>query len=537
MVWSLLRFWVQRKAAGAGGRRILWGTCPRTHTSGRQPTHLTWYTRVRAVGAHRRRGIGPCFSQCLRAPRWLQPMCSGPTEWAGKDRCPPWGANPQVSPGVAEGPGGDKRPPCPCGPASGKHAHACPCCHQPGPCPGAAGVPERARRRPTPAPPSAPNRAGAARTEPRRPEAARTEPRKPEPSPGGPNRAGEARVGPNRAEETRTEPGAARTEPRKPEPSPGRPEPSRGGPRRPEPSRGNPNRARGGPNRAGEARGGPNRVEETRTDPGRPEPVRTPPSPTPSPGRGGAEGGRAGLGSAVAEGTGEGTGEVSGRGGGVRAAALARGGGARGAQRRQPRWRRGWRRGRQPAGAPRPRCVPSPSPLPHPAPKTRAGSPPSRPPPSNPPHPAPPAPSGRMLPSQEASKLYHDNYVRNSRAIGVLWAIFTICFAIINVVVFIQPYWVGDSVNTPKPGYFGLFHYCVGSGLAGRELSCRGSFTDFSTIPSGAFQAAAFFVLLSMVLTLGCITCFALFFFCNTATVYKICAWMQLLAAGLGWKA
>ncbi|XP_054072549.1 LHFPL tetraspan subfamily member 4 protein isoform X5 [Rissa tridactyla] len=135
-----------------------------------------------------------------------------------------------------------------------------------------------------------------------------------------------------------------------------------------------------------------------------------------------------------------------------------------------------------------------------------------------------------MLPSQEASKLYHDNYVRNSRAIGVLWAIFTICFAIINVVVFIQPYWVGDSVNTPKPGYFGLFHYCVGSGLAGRELSCRGSFTDFSTIPSGAFQAAAFFVLLSMVLTLGCITCFALFFFCNTATVYKICAWMQLLA-------
>ncbi|XP_055985747.1 LHFPL tetraspan subfamily member 4 protein isoform X1 [Sorex fumeus] len=136
-----------------------------------------------------------------------------------------------------------------------------------------------------------------------------------------------------------------------------------------------------------------------------------------------------------------------------------------------------------------------------------------------------------MLPSQEASKLYHEHYMRNSRAIGVLWAIFTICFAIINVVVFIQPYWVGDSVSTPKPGYFGLFHYCVGSGLAGRELICRGSFTDFSTIPSGAFKAAAFFVLLSMVLILGCITCFALFFFCNTATVYKICAWMQLLAA------
>lgn len=120
--------------------------------------------------------------------------------------------------------------------------------------------------------------------------------------------------------------------------------------------------------------------------------------------------------------------------------------------------------------------------------------------------------------------------MRNSRAIGVLWAIFTICFAIINVVVFIQPYWIGDSVSTPKPGYFGLFHYCVGKEGNNRDLTCRGSFAEFRSIPSSAFKAASFFVLLSMVLILGCITCFALFFFCNTATVYKICAWMQLLA-------
>ncbi|XP_064161485.1 LHFPL tetraspan subfamily member 3 protein isoform X1 [Anguilla rostrata] len=136
-----------------------------------------------------------------------------------------------------------------------------------------------------------------------------------------------------------------------------------------------------------------------------------------------------------------------------------------------------------------------------------------------------------MLPSQEASKIYHDNYMRNSRAIGVLWAIFTICFAIINVVVFIQPYWIGDSMNTPHAGYFGLFHYCVGNGISNRELTCQGTFADFSSIPSSAFKAASFFVLLSMVLILGCIACFALFFFCNTATVYKTCAWMQLLCA------
>ncbi|TNN79662.1 Lipoma HMGIC fusion partner-like 4 protein [Liparis tanakae] len=134
-----------------------------------------------------------------------------------------------------------------------------------------------------------------------------------------------------------------------------------------------------------------------------------------------------------------------------------------------------------------------------------------------------------MLPSQEASKLYHDNYMRNSRAIGVLWAIFTICLAIINVVIFNQPYWIGDSVSTPQAGYFGLFHYCVGIGNSDRELLCQGSFSEFGSIPSGAFKAASVFVLLSMVLILGCIGCFVLFFFCNTASVYKTCAWMQLL--------
>ncbi|KAM3849444.1 LHFPL tetraspan subfamily member 4 protein-like, partial [Diretmus argenteus] len=121
-----------------------------------------------------------------------------------------------------------------------------------------------------------------------------------------------------------------------------------------------------------------------------------------------------------------------------------------------------------------------------------------------------------MLPSQDASKLYHDHYTRNSRAIGVLWAIFSICLAIITVVVLMQPYWVGDSVNTPHAGYFGLFHYCVGHGDSNRELTCHGSFSDFGSIPSGAFKAAAVFVLLSMVLIISCIFCFTLFFFCNT---------------------
>ncbi|MFT7799248.1 LHFPL tetraspan subfamily member 3 protein [Arapaima gigas] len=136
-----------------------------------------------------------------------------------------------------------------------------------------------------------------------------------------------------------------------------------------------------------------------------------------------------------------------------------------------------------------------------------------------------------MLPASEAAKIYQTNYVRNSRAIGVLWAIFTVLFAIVNVVCFIQPYWIGDGANTPQAGYFGLFHYCVGNGLS-RELTCQGSFTEFSAIPSGAFKAASFFIGTSMVLVISCIGCFALFFFCSTSTVYKICGWMQLASGG-----
>ncbi|XP_076132969.1 LHFPL tetraspan subfamily member 5b [Alosa pseudoharengus] len=138
----------------------------------------------------------------------------------------------------------------------------------------------------------------------------------------------------------------------------------------------------------------------------------------------------------------------------------------------------------------------------------------------------------KMLPAQEAAKIYHTNYVRNARAIGVLWAVFTMCFAIITVVVFIQPYWIGDSVTTPQAGYFGLFHYCIGNPLTS-ELICKGSVLDFASIPSAAFRTALFFVGTSMLLIVGSIVCLSLFWFFSTGSVYKICAWMQLASAAL----
>ncbi|XP_049689081.1 LHFPL tetraspan subfamily member 5 protein [Accipiter gentilis] len=136
----------------------------------------------------------------------------------------------------------------------------------------------------------------------------------------------------------------------------------------------------------------------------------------------------------------------------------------------------------------------------------------------------------KLLPAQEAARIYHTNYVRNARAMGVLWALFTLCFSILMVVTFIQPYWIGDSIDTPQAGYFGLFSYCIGNALTG-ELICKGSPLDFGTIPSSAFKTAMFFVGISTFLIIGSILCFSLFFFCNAATVYKVCAWMQLAAA------
>ena len=78
----------------------------------------------------------------------------------------------------------------------------------------------------------------------------------------------------------------------------------------------------------------------------------------------------------------------------------------------------------------------------------------------------------KLLPAQEAAKIYHTNYVRNSRAVGVMWGTLTICFSVLVMALFIQPYWIGDSVNTPQAGYFGLFSYCVGNVLSSELCVC-----------------------------------------------------------------
>ena len=39
---------------------------------------------------------------------------------------------------------------------------------------------------------------------------------------------------------------------------------------------------------------------------------------------------------------------------------------------------------------------------------------------------------------RETSHYYSNKFMRNSKAVGVLWGIFTVCYAIITIVVFMQ---------------------------------------------------------------------------------------------------
>ncbi len=126
---------------------------------------------------------------------------------------------------------------------------------------------------------------------------------------------------------------------------------------------------------------------------------------------------------------------------------------------------------------------------------------------------------------------YHTNYIRNARAIAIAWAIFTFCFAIIMVVVFVQPYWIGDGPDALGTGYFGLYYGCISVSLRG-DLQCHTNIFDFSQIASNTFlTVATIFVGIAVICTLLSIL-LMLLFLCKvpaTATVFEICGALQIL--------
>ncbi|KAG7472661.1 hypothetical protein MATL_G00111260 [Megalops atlanticus] len=133
----------------------------------------------------------------------------------------------------------------------------------------------------------------------------------------------------------------------------------------------------------------------------------------------------------------------------------------------------------------------------------------------------------------EVARLYQTEFVRSARAVGALWAVCTLCFAVIEVVILIQPSWVGTrelryqgGAPPPPAGTLGLFEVCLESDWPVPE--CRGSLRTLTPLP--AFQSPAVLVCVSLAMVWASVGCLCLFRFCNAATVYKICAWLQLTA-------
>ncbi|XP_075216132.1 tetraspan membrane protein in hair cell stereocilia [Lycorma delicatula] len=132
----------------------------------------------------------------------------------------------------------------------------------------------------------------------------------------------------------------------------------------------------------------------------------------------------------------------------------------------------------------------------------------------------------------DSSHMYATNYVRNSKAIGVLWGIFTICYAIIGVVAFVTPEWMGDTQVSENPARFGLWSSCFFGSSVGVAEDCQGRLNDLGTIPTVASKVATVFAGLSVLIALLTIVVMLLFFFFASTTVFHVCGWMQVISAG-----
>ncbi|BES90166.1 Lipoma HMGIC fusion partner-like protein [Nesidiocoris tenuis] len=130
----------------------------------------------------------------------------------------------------------------------------------------------------------------------------------------------------------------------------------------------------------------------------------------------------------------------------------------------------------------------------------------------------------------DSTHMYATNYVRNSKAIGVLWGIFSICYLIIIVVAFVTPEWMGDTSESEYPARFGLWKVCSYGTTLGHPEDCTGSLDDPSSIPSLPFQVATALSAAAIVLAAITILAMLLFLLVTSTTVFKACAWLQIIS-------
>ena len=126
-------------------------------------------------------------------------------------------------------------------------------------------------------------------------------------------------------------------------------------------------------------------------------------------------------------------------------------------------------------------------------------------------------------------QMYHSRHERNHRAISVVWGIMTIVFAILNVMAFAQPQWIGDSPDSPGFGHLGVYQHCYPDYNSGTYV-CSGSFTNFGTILTDGFKVSTFFCGVSAILMLLCIVILMLFFCFKTGKVFMLCGVLETVA-------
>ncbi|KAK9880470.1 hypothetical protein WA026_011714 [Henosepilachna vigintioctopunctata] len=117
------------------------------------------------------------------------------------------------------------------------------------------------------------------------------------------------------------------------------------------------------------------------------------------------------------------------------------------------------------------------------------------------------------------------SHQRYSKIIGVLWAIFTVCYLVISSTAFFAPEWI--ALEGHNFGKIGLWSVCT---EGEQNQICFGKLENFMSFPGRSFQAATIFAglaVFSAVLTI----CAMLFFLCcHSSTVFFTCAWMQLFS-------
>lgn len=126
---------------------------------------------------------------------------------------------------------------------------------------------------------------------------------------------------------------------------------------------------------------------------------------------------------------------------------------------------------------------------------------------------------------------YHSNYIRNARAIAIAWGIFTFCFAIIMIILFVEPSWMYAS--TQSLGSFGLWQYCQQASTS-FAASCESNlFVDTENYPqAGAIKAAVYLIFIA-VISVGLSILCMLLFLCKrpkTPTVFIIAGSLQILS-------